>query len=65
MEGRKIYSHAPLMGHSSEADDGSAVILQTRCGISIGIYYGNSIAFAIRSFNPSVSSQLIVGYSLT
>jgi hypothetical protein len=25
-----------------------------------GIYYGSSIAFAIRSFDPSLSTQLIV-----
>ena len=29
-------------------------------GISIRIYYGSSIAFAIRSFDPSLFSQLIV-----
>jgi hypothetical protein len=31
-------------------------------GSPIRIYYGNSIAFAIRSFDPSLSTQLITHY---
>ena len=35
-----------------------------RAGLCIRIYYGNSIAFVIRSFDPSLSSQLITCYPL-